>query len=138
MLALPRLRATACALPPRSSTVQGRLTVLEVPAGRDAERARLIRQIADAGPGPTFAVERQEGALVGHVIHIRRHVPPVAAEAHHAISSTHLEGDLKVKGLGGCCGERARAWTLSCWTRASDAVGTDETEKRVLPAGRPI
>ena len=48
---------------------------LEIDARRDAERARLVRQVADAGARSALLVERQQRALVGHVVDEERRVP---------------------------------------------------------------
>src|SRR4051794_11362212 len=48
---------------------------LEVHSQRGAERARLVRQVSDAGPGSAFLVECQERALVREVVSVQREVP---------------------------------------------------------------
>src|SRR5436190_544355 len=41
----------------------------------DAERARLVRQVAYAGPSSTLPVERQQGPLVGQVVEVQCRFP---------------------------------------------------------------
>src|SRR5438045_8529960 len=47
---------------------------LEVHSQRGAERARLVRQVSDAGPGSAFLVDGQERALVRAVVAVQRAV----------------------------------------------------------------
>ena len=54
-------------------------TPSEVDAVRQAERARLIRQVPDACPCAAFLVESQKCAFVRDVVQIERHVPLPAA-----------------------------------------------------------
>src|SRR3954468_20933772 len=66
---------------------------LEVHSQRGAERARLVRQVPDAGPGSAFLVECQERALVREVVSVQREVPLFLLDADprvHDVVGRHL------------------------------------------------
>src|ERR1051325_3022449 len=62
-----------------------RENTLEVHARGDAERARLIRQERNARAVSALDVQRQERALVGHVVDEEGHVPLSAQHAQAQI-----------------------------------------------------
>src|SRR6266566_470841 len=68
-----RLTKGAAATHPRN--VRRERVRSEIHSRAHAERARLIHLIADAGAETALAVERQERALVGEIVHEQRRVP---------------------------------------------------------------
>src|SRR5256714_12029778 len=68
---------------------------LEVHSQRGAERARLIRQVSDAGPGSAFLVECQERALVREVVSVQREVPFFLLDADPRVHDV-VGGQLRV------------------------------------------
>src|SRR5262249_28337061 len=66
---------------------------LVVHSQRGAERARLVRQVSDAGQGSAFAVECQERVLVREVVSVQREVPLFLLDADprvHDVVGWHL------------------------------------------------
>src|SRR3954447_5677835 len=53
----------------------------EVYPRTDADRARLIRQIADTRTRAALLIERQERALIGQVVDEQRRVPAILQDA---------------------------------------------------------
>src|SRR5438045_8635528 len=75
---------------------------LEVHSQRGAERARLVRQVSDAGPGSAFLVECQERALVREVLAVQREVPSFLLDADPRVNGA-VGGHLRLVPAYACC-----------------------------------
>src|SRR5262245_61397569 len=68
---------------------------LEVHAEIHADRTRRVRQEPDPRAPVAFAVERQERALIEHVVHEQRGLPAIRAESPAQIRSEEHTSELQ-------------------------------------------